>query len=675
MSTPNANDLWSTSGAMATHFPDYEPREPQQTMYHAVKQAVENSGHLVVEAGTGTGKGLAYILPIILHSIRHPDARYVISTATIGLQQQLAHKDVPNAVAALENAGIIPPGQFTWTVLKGKSNYLCHSRAESFAENIAGQGWQAATNLARKIEKWRTRTGDRSELDLKPDEQYPWFMASAQFHSACPYYHESEQSENVCYLKQARRKAKESNLTIVNHALFFADLANHEPNLGHASYVVIDEAQRIEEIASGQFGWELEQNKHRQDLEAMSQHPTLEAVANQAITAWREYWDAINDCIEETEYRQDTNTRSITPNYRNTPEWRSAIAAAVPLQHAVKLFLESINGEINRAKHEGHAAAESELAAIRDSNTEQIQSVSTLMDSHDPTKVCWLERSQTRGTIIRSIPLFVGDILQERLFSRKQSVVLTSATLTTDGHDFSMIRRQTGFPDAGHELAVDSPFDYANQAQFISPSDLPNPKDFRQFGVATAECLSDVARQLDGRTLALFTSYAALNQCAKLLREELPHRGIQVLAQGSDGSPESIIQQYRANPRAIILGAATFWEGVDFGDLLHAVAICRLPFPVPTDPVIQARSALYQDAFNQYHVPLALLRFKQGCGRLIRRNSSVGSIIVLDPRIRHSRYGARFYHSLPPCSPVKSSRNDVGSLAADWVRSASAPST
>ena len=544
-------------------------------------------------------------------------------------------------------------------------------QAEAFCDRIAGQTWEAANELARKLETWDTSTGDRSELDLKPEEQYPWLLASAQFHSACPYYHDSDYAEPACYLKRARRIAKESNLTIVNHALFFADLANNESSLGHATYVILDEAQRIEDIASVQFGWELEQNKHRQDLENISTHPTLAAMVASAIAAWQQYWYAINDCIDEPEYRQDTNTQSITPRYRETEEWQSAVAVSSMLKHQVELLLESISGEMSRAKSAGNTTAESELGAIRESTHEQLKMVTMLMDSHDPAKVCWLERSQQRGTVIRSIPLFVGNILKERLFARKQSVILTSATLTTDRQDFGMIRQQTGFPDSGHELTVGSPFDYASQAQFLSPADFPNPKDFRRFGAATADCLSEVAQQLDGHTLALFTSYAALNDCAKRLREELPSHGIQVLAQGRDGTPESIIREYHSNPRAIILGAATFWEGVDFGDLLHAVAICRLPFPVPTDPVIQARSALYNDAFNQYQVPLALLKFKQGCGRLIRKSSSVGSIIVLDPRIRHSKYGMRFYQSLPPCSPVKSSCDEVGSLAADWIKTAS----
>lgn len=667
MSRPYANHLWSASGVFAQHFPDYEPREPQQTMYEAVTEAIENSKHLIVEAGTGTGKGLAYLIPIILHSLSHPDARYVISTATIGLQQQLAYKDVPNAVAALENAGLMTPGQFTWTVLKGKSNYLCHSRAEAFTDRIAGQSWEAANRLARKLEEWGTQTGDRSELALKQDEQYPWLMASAQFHSACPYYHADDYSQPVCYLKQARQHAKEANLSIVNHALFFADLANNEGQLGHAAYVVLDEAQRIEEIASQQFGWELQQNNHRQELETINEHPTLAGMVRDTAVAWQEYWYAINDCIEEPEYRQDTNTLSITQRYRESPEWRSTVAVAASLQDTAKLLLNSISSEINRAANSGDTASESQLGSVKEALQEQLKLVAGLTDSHDPSKVCWLDRSQAGGTTIHCIPLFVDQILKEKLFARKQAVVLTSATLTTDADDFSMVREQTGFPDEGNELAVGSPFDYASQAQFISPADLPSPQDFKNFGTATAECLASVAQNLNGRTLALFTSYAALNDCAKRLREVLPPQGIDVLAQGRDGAPESIIAQYRANQQAIILGAASFWEGVDFGDLLQAVAICRLPFPVPTDPVIQARSALFRDAFNQYHVPMALLRFRQGCGRLIRNQNSMGSIIVLDPRIRHSKYGMRFYHSLPPCTPVKSCRNDVGNLAADWV--------
>lgn len=669
MSNPEQPDLWSEEGVFARHFPSYEPRIPQQVMYEKVAQAINEDRHLVVEAGTGTGKGLAYLIPIILHARENPSASYVISTATIGLQQQLAYKDVPNAVSALTAAGLIGPGDFTWTVLKGKTNYYCRDRGETFMQNEAGGTWPGANRLAEKLTRWTTDTGDRSELGLNQDELAPWHRVSAQYNGACPFYVTDDPALPPCFLKRARQKAKEVNLTIVNHALLFADLANSEGQLGHASYVVIDEAQRVEEVASEQFGWTLWQGNHRQELNQLSAHPTLAEYASLLIQSWNDYWLSLAECVAEPEYSQDVNTRRITERYRQTIEWQNAVACAAPLKEYAKQLLNAISNEARRAANIGDVTTEASLGPAQQEVQEQLNLITALMGDHDPARVYWLEHTQADGITIHCIPLMVGPILRERLFSRKRSIILTSATLTTDGDDFRMIREQTGFPDDGDELAVGSPFDYARQAQFMSPADLPNPKSYRDFSAATAECLAEVTQQLHGHTLALFTSYAALNDCAKRLRQMLPDNLV-VMAQGQNGTPESIIENFKSNQQAIILGAATFWEGVDFGDLLRAVAICRLPFPVPTDPVIQARSQLYQDPFSDYHVPMALLRFRQGCGRLIRNRNSVGSIIVLDPRIRNKRYGQRFYRSLPPCSPVKSHSDTVGNLAAGWVQAA-----
>lgn len=662
-------DLWSATGAFARHFPNYTPRPQQQAMYQAVTECLHSGTDLIVEAGTGTGKSLAYLAPLILMAARDPEFRSVVSTATIGLQQQLAEQDVPHALAALVQAGLIKPAQFRWATLKGRGNYLCRQRAAEFSEQHTGPERESANRLARKIADWDTATGDVAEINLLPDERYPWSLASAQHYRDCLYYQAEAPAQPQCFLKAARQQAQDAHLVIVNHALFFADLANTESQLGQTTHVILDEAQHIEEIASRQFGWELTPTDLTRTLEELLEHPTLGASAQETLNRWEQLWTALTECAPEPQYREDSNTVTVTPRLRQSRAWPAVSAAATALANASANLSQTVNNAASHAMAGLDTNAERALRPVLDELETHRQRVGLLTAPDTPEHIIWLENRQQHELKVNCVPLHVGPLLEETLFDRKLATILTSATITTGPNEFQLIREQTGFPPEGRQLGLSSPFDYRKQAQFMSPADLPNPRLFREFSAAVAQCLGDVAEHLNGHTLALFTSYAALNDCAQKLRERLQDTGLHVSAQGRDGPPDAIITRFRANPRGIILGAASFWEGVDLGDLLQAVAICRLPFPVPTDPIVAARSAQYSDPFRHYHLPMAVLRFRQGCGRLIRSQNSVGSIIVLDPRIRNGKYGARFYESLPPCRPIRSTMHNLGQLATQWINS------
>ena len=664
-------DLWSESGAFARHFPGYEPRAQQQQMYEAVAETLERGGHLIVEAGTGTGKSMAYIAPIILLAVEQPDLKFVISTNTINLQQQLAEKDVPNTLEALVKAGLVEPGQFTYTVLKGRGNYLCRNNYDTFIQQHAGRGWEPADRLVETIENWRTETGDRSEINLRQDQLLPWNMMSASRHSACPFFQNKSQDErDQCFLRNARQKAQDANLVVTNHSLLLADLANNEVQLGHTTHIVIDESHHLEEEASNQFGWKITQDDGKNAIEEILDDPVLNEAARSAAAAWREYWNRLSECAETPRYDDETVTRPIDRRLRNTYEWHLAMQASQELMLAMGNLQDGIVSEINRSTAQQDPQRETALRNVNESLNDVKERIRELMDAHDPLKVRWLERTQRHGATVHSIPLNVADTLRQMLFNRKTATVLTSATLATGDRDFSLIRNRTGFPDQGRDLALESPFDYRRQALFMSPVDMPSPHE-EDFNDAVADCLSSLCDALDGRTLALFTSHAALHGTAKRIRPALDAKGISVMAQGRDGTPGEILDNFRNNPRSVILGTASFWEGVDLShDVLKAVVICRLPFPVPTDPIIKARSDTFKDAFNEYHTPMAILRFRQGCGRLIRNKHSHGAIIVLDARIRNKRYGMKFFQSLPKCRTAKSYMHNIGKLAGRWAEDA-----
>ena len=657
-------DLWGPDGAFAKHFPGYEPREQQQRMFRAVTSAIRRNRHLMVEAGTGTGKSLAYLAPSLIAAVRSNDVRVAISTATINLQEQLVNKDIPAAAQALEQAGIIEPGALTWTTLKGKSNYLCHEQRLAFSQQHDDSPWQAAGSLLRKVDDWHTQTGDRAELSLRPDENWPWSLMSARFSNHCSLYHAGNAE---CYLHRARQNARRAHIVVTNHALLLSDIAAHDPYLGHITHVIIDEAHHLEEEASRQFGWELTQTELPRFLNQMDNDPALAELSVTTNRAWEQFWQTLTACGDDRR-RDDDPQITVNPKLRRNKAWHAVTTASNALLEAAAGFLAGLNQEVANARNMGNTPREALLRPIATAVNETRNKVNSLTSEHDPESVQWIQPKDDDTSSVHCIPLRVGPLLRDKLFDRRQAVILTSATLTTEPGDFTMLREQTGFP-AGNRLSLESPFQYHKQARFMSPADLPNPKQFQQFGDAVAQSLFNLVSQLDGHTLALFTSNAAIRSAARQLRSQLAPLGITTMAQGVDGAPADIIARFRSNPRAVILGTNSFWEGVDLSeDLLHAVAICRLPFPVPTDPVIEARSRLFDDPFDDYHIPIAVLRFRQGFGRLVRNSRSKGSVVILDPRIRHPRYGRQFFNSIPTCDYVKVTIDTVGQHARQWLQ-------
>ena len=655
-------DIWGAEGIFAQSFPGFKPRRQQQEMYRTVATALMNAEHALVEGGTGTGKGLAYLTPLILLAYKREEVKAGVSASTINLQEQLMTKDIPQAVKALENAGLIKPGTFRYTTLKGKNNYLCEEN-RAILEADATDRWPEAERALQKVENWETKTGDRAELQLTQDETYPWTLMSCQYSKACEAYN---QGSMECSVTRARAIANQAHLVVMNHAVLLADMAASGPQLGHLTHLVLDEGHHLEAEASRQFGTDTRRRDYVKTLEPLKRDPVLGAVAEEAEAAWEELWIALNEWLHEGTKRR-AEAKTIKPETRECEEWTRAEKRSEQFRSRAANLGLALANEIKKARLIGDTKEEGRLRRILD-ETETVTDETTLtFGTHDPATVRWVEPRDDTAEGITAIPLKVGPILQTHLFEQKKSVIVTSATLTTSRDNFDMLTEQIGAQGA-RTLRIGSPFNYREQAQVIIPTDMPNPRDWREYEAAAAETVRDISVALNGHTLALYTSNAAIKGTAERIRQDLERKGLTTLAQNIDGAAADLLKLYRDDQKSVILGTNSFWEGVDLADegMLQSVVVCKLPFPVPSDPVIEARSNLYANGFRDYQVPIAVMRFKQGIGRLIRNDRSHGTIVILDPRFDNKSYGWMFEEALPDCGILECRRANAGEIAAEW---------
>ena len=687
-------------GPMSRRFPGFQHRQQQVEMLGAVAGAIKRGEHLIVEAGTGVGKSIAYLLPAILHSLRN-GLRVVVSTNTINLQEQLLQKDIPALLSVLEAEGTIPPGEFKAVSLKGRANYLCLRRWGQLA-----RGEDLSSDDARILSKtllWLqdTSSGDRSEINLSGRDASTWDRISAAEKSPCP----GMRGDGPCFLRSARDGAEGAHLIVVNHALLLSDLAMGGGLLPDYHCLIVDEAQHLEEQATRQLGSQVSQNQLDEELDSLTRllgeirmtlrSYTLTSVQMQRVEElvaemdpqwtrrmkghWAAVWGAVEDFLRShNEEGRDRLQLRITRSTRAQPDWsrleleweNADLGLADGIGHVERLgrFLETIDqGEAPDLE-----GVIMELSGWRDGVEELRQRLKTLLSAPAEEQridwAVWVEdrRGSDRSyVLLHSVPLNVGPDLNSRLFSKKSSVVLTSATLSTDGN-FEYIRERTGLEETS-ELLLGSPFDYKRAALVLVPEDMPMPNSW-DYQAAMEKVLLALAKAMDGHTLALFTSHAALRGVAANLRGPLELEGVRLLAQGIDGNPRRILQSFAQDPRSVILGTSSFWEGVDIsGGALKALVLARLPFHVPSEPIFAARSAQYEDPFVQYALPQAVLRFRQGIGRLIRSSEDKGTIVVLDKRIIARKYGKAFLDSVSACTVRLAPLSAIPDHAASWV--------
>jgi DNA polymerase-3 subunit epsilon/ATP-dependent DNA helicase DinG len=681
--------------------PEFEERPQQQAALRAVTLALNEGHRLLLEAGTGIGKSLAYLVPAALHA-RENGGRVVVSTATINLQEQLTGKDVP----ALE--ALLPvDGAFMACQLKGRRNYLCLRRFQALQASPSLSDDEA--RIASRILIWltQTETGDRSEMRLSPGEEALWRRLCAEG-ADCNANNSPFVVEGTCFLQRARQRAEASHIVVVNHALLLSDIAHGGRVVPSYDHLIIDEAHHLEEEATRQFGFSggereltdlLDRGEAlRRDVAAALRGSTgalgpgarltstVEAVARAAAATRPRIAEISSQLGAFLQQHAATDAGGgeqpllINRAMRVQPDWSHVEIAWENVRLVLRdlgVLLEELAQALTDSADVDPINLELVLAEV-DALTQETKDVcdglAAAIELEDPQRIVWLELDRRDGSpLVASAPLRVDETLRQRLYEGRRSVVLTGASLAVQG-SFDYMRERLGLEDA-HELLLDSPFDYRHAALLLVPSDMPEPAR-PDYTDALSRALVDLARASGGRALVLFTSHSALRTVYALASGSLQGDGIRVLAQGIDGSPRQLVQALRADPATVILGTASFWEGVDIaGEALSLLIIARLPFSVPTEPVFAARASQYDDSFSQYAVPQAALRFKQGFGRLIRSRSDRGVVAVLDRRIRSKAYGSAFLDSLPPCEVREAPLRELPTLTAAWLDRASDEST
>jgi ATP-dependent DNA helicase DinG len=626
------DDVFASGGPIARALPGFEARPGQVQMAQLVERGILEGVHTVVEAGTGVGKSLAYLIPAV-----RSGKKVVLSTGTIALQEQLVQKDIPLVQQALGEPIRV-------TLLKGRSHYLCKQKLERMrADRLV-----APSRSMQELWEWgtRTQTGDRAELTYVPAGD-DWEQLDADADDCvgefCDHFRD-------CFFFKKRDEAKYADLVVVNHALFFLDLAVGGGLLPPYDVAVLDEAHQCERWAT----------------DALTATVSRATIGRMLRKLHRVY-----DLPASFDARFDEGVRALESSLARVPGDRYPLAAnedAGPPLEALRdtlyhlenwLFANWHHALKRRPENDAEAERRRELAM------RNVVAHSAAIDrAQAPSEdaIAWVERSDGAGPYaVNCAPHDVAEFLRATLFAHTQSVVLTSATLSIGG-DFTYLRRSLGLDDA-QELVAPSPFDYASQARlFIAPARV-NPKaaDFaRRAAPLVEECLD----RTRGRAFVLFTSYARLREVYALLRERI---AFPVRLQGE--LPRAhLLDWFRRTPNAVLFATGTFWEGIDVaGEALSCVIIDRLPFPTPTDPLVMARIRALEarglDGFEHYMIPAATVRLKQGFGRLIRSGSDRGVVALLDGRAASTRYGATILQALPPATRIES-LEDLGEFLA-----------
>jgi ATP-dependent DNA helicase DinG len=640
---PTLHEFFAPGGILARSPLPYEYRPGQLEMAKSVERALSERRHLIVEAGTGTGKTLAYLLPAL-----RTGQRVIVSTGTKALQDQLFFRDIPFLETLLGNLRVC--------YMKGRANYLCRHKLVVLRDQPILSGLEEIDQY-RQIAEWEkiTETGDRSELSGLPEASALWHKLDARSEaclgSTCPDYRR-------CFITEMRRKALESDIIIVNHHLFFADISVKQeaagaPDAGvlpEAAAVIFDEAHELEEVASSYFGLSVSNLR-------------FEELARDADTLLRgkEGAEKLPAATQQLRDRARMFFAGLPTNGDGRQPFNDReefLETSGDLYLSLRTTLRLMETEMERLTDIDEAPGlRKRVARLR---TE----LEFLLESNSSNMVYWLERRnaggpperggsdrralrhQARTTFLQATPIDVSELLHEMVFETIPTVVLTSATLTVQG-GFEHIRKRLGLTDA-RELVVPSHFRYGEQALLYLPPNMPDPRD-PDFPEAAATCIRRVLEITKGRAFCLFTSYS---QMRDLYDRLLPVLDYPILLHGT-APRKALLEEFRATPNSVLFGTASFWQGVDVqGEALSCVIIDRLPFAVPNDPVVQARMKAIEEAggkpFFEYQVPSAVLTLKQGFGRLIRSLEDRGVLVLLDPRIRKQRYGQTFLQSLPP---------------------------
>ncbi|WP_233200116.1 ATP-dependent DNA helicase [Blastopirellula marina] len=664
MGSYSVNDILGPDGSIARRLPRYELRQQQIDMADAVAAAIENKRHLIVEAGTGVGKSFAYLVPAILAVGQQPaeddedrPRRIVVSTHTISLQEQLIQKDLPllNSVIPLE---------FTAVLAKGRGNYLSKRRMGAALS-------RTKTLFAKDEEEFQldhirtwakeTNDGSLSDLDFRPLGSV-WDEVHSDSGNClgrnCPSY-------NDCFYYKARRRVQNAQIIIVNHALFFSDLALRRSGvniLPKYDAVIFDEAHTLEGVAGDHLGLSITSAQIDYTLNKLFNERT-----NKGLLMHHGLTEAMQQVVH-CQYRAQQFFTEIDAWLEENPQSSGRVRQAELVPNVLTPALAKLAAQVKNAGEDMNDDSQrQDLTSMSDRLYLLADGIESWRTQKIEDAVYWVESTQQRGPYRRvklsAAPVDVGPVLRSELFQAVDSVIMTSATLAVGGSSsFDFFKSRIGLTRS-ETLALGSPFDYAEQAKLILVNEMPDPSDRRNYDRAVVDMIRRYVGRTQGRAFVLFTSYEMLRWAASSLTRWLAEQKIELFSQ-SDGMPRTVmVDKFKQSERAVLFGTDSFWQGVDVpGDALQNVIITKLPFSVPDQPLLQARLERIKEQggqpFGQYQLPEAVIKLRQGFGRLIRTQADSGIVVILDPRVKTKAYGKVFLKSLPDCPIVNESYRD-----------------
>jgi ATP-dependent DNA helicase DinG len=671
--------LLGPDGPMAGLLDDYELRESQLQMTLAIAQLYARGGRLLVEAGPGTGKSLAYLVPAVHHAVASGE-RVVVATNTITLQEQLFSKDIPFMRSWL-------PFDFKASLLKGRANYVSLRRWNRYlnapSRRADGSWFHEEVKFKLRMLVWlaQTRQGDRSEIKLSGFDELFWLRA-ASTPDDCLAAHCENYKTQQCFYWNSRRAAQDADVIVTNHALLLADALAGGSVLPPHEHLVVDEAHQLEETAVDALTIRVGEDELMESIDGAltwfraAIGPPGEAVraaaavCRQAVTDFfREARSIIRERQPEVPARPAREEPVILDGVtRAGPEIAQLSALATGLAENATALRLALDDAGSRLPLEASPYAERELDLFKAQLHGRVDLVVQALLQPRAERLYWVGTERRSGRpLLQAAPTAAGRELQARAFKGKDTVVFTSATLAV-ADSFAYFKRGVGLEAlATHEMVLASPFDYLSQALLCLPTDLRDLND-PAFLDQVSEVVGEIAEAIGGRTLVLFTSHQQLREVADRVRVRTVHGNLTVLAQNLDGTRRQLLTQFQENPRSILLGTSSFWEGIDVpGDALSCVVIVRLPFRVPSDPLQLARSATLADPFGQLALPEAVLRLKQGFGRLIRRQSDRGAVVLMDHRIANRTYGGAFLDALPRAAVHLGSCAEMPPAIVQWL--------